>query len=819
MRVFGIYSLRVGRELALGALFVFSPAILSAQVVLDGSTATNIVVNADGSVTVGIAPATSDGVSFNRYNEFNVPRPGVQLDNRTEAARTIVNEVTGTSRTDIEGPVEVLGQRAHVIVANPNGIVIDGGRFVNTGRVALSTGQISTTSRQISPRIFQQNVVSTVNGGTITVKGGGLSGQMDAIDLIAHSIRVDGPITNESTNAGASIRLAAGRSSTEFDSSVLPGNTGLGWGNITGAGTRSEGAVLVEITRPGVVRANRVGIEINDKGAGVRFAGEGYATARSFTLDADGQIDLSGARIEATSGLSASGRSIKIEDSALSASEGSVSLTATGDGITGFDFTLVGRDVFLGSANDLDLGSTESGTTGLTSTMGDIVLQARGALIDAASRFAAQHNLLVRADQRLSFSESTLGSTQGSIQLDTKGVFTATGAVANAFGDLLLTADAARLDKGARRTELKAGTGSLALTTFGLESDGHLVNTGSLIQGGVRTEDLTEHAETASNGAVTLNVKGSVINTTAEDLAVIFGAGGDVLIRAGANIENNRGRILANGNVKLISQGDVLNMVEASDRAVEPEVVQYTRKGRRQWWTLWIKRKRESRVSHDYGTLEQTDRLAAITAMGGVKIEAGGSLINRGGEINANDGDLDIKAVRVETIGLGSGKVHVRKVCVLSCFYESGGSVSYHGGQLNASGNARIEATQTFHNRAGSVLAIGDVEILTADAEIESALVPTLVTRPGGLYNLWASKAAWIFLRDRFGSIVAETGNITVTSDRPVRIKGGTIMAGGTAGGHIKMEAGQEIVRAARVRPDAPDHTIGFLAGLPLIGQ
>ncbi|WP_158623123.1 filamentous hemagglutinin N-terminal domain-containing protein [Pseudorhodobacter sp. E13] len=802
----------------MAVLFSFSPASLVAQIVSDGSTNTNVVVNADGSVTVGIAPTTSDGVSLNRYRDFSVPKPGVQLDNRTEAARTIVNEVTGTSRTDIEGPVEVLGQRAHVIVANPNGIVIDGGRFVNTGRVALTTGQISTTQRQIAPGIFQDNLVSTVNGGTITVKGGGLSGQMDAIDLIAHSIRVDGPITNESTNAGASIRLAAGSSSTEFDSAVLPGNTGLSWGNITGAGATSEGAVLVEITRPGVLRANRVGIEVSDQGAGVRFAGEGYATARSFTLSADGRIDLSGAKIEAPAGISASARSITLDNSTLTASEGPISMAATeatGDGLTGLDFALSGQTLFLSSEGNLSFGITEDGTTSLTSTTGDIVLQAKGTFADAGSSFAAHRNLLVSADQRLSLSESTLGTTEGSIQLDTKGAFTATGTVANAFGHLLVTADEATLAKGTRRSEFKAENGSFILTTFGVNSAGHLTNTGSLIQGGVQVDGLKDSAETESTGAVTLNVKGSLINTTAEDLAVIFGAGGDVSIRTGVNIENNRGRILANGDVKLIAEGDVLNIVDAPNGAVDPEVVQYTRKGKRQWWTLWIKRKRESYVSYDYGTLENTDQLAAITATDGVSIEASGSLINQGGDINANDGDLEIKALRVETIGLGSGKVYVRRTCVLTCSYDGEGSVAYFGGRLNASENVRIEATEKFYNRAGSVLAIGNVEIISGDVELEAALVPTLVTRPAGLYNFWASKAAWVFLRDQFGSIVADTGNITVTSDRPAKITGGTL----TAGGSVELENGQEIVRAPDAYSDAPNHTIGFFADLPLIRQ
>ncbi len=804
------------RPFVIAGFLAVSPACALAQVVIDGSTPTTVEVNQDGSVTIGIA-GSEGGISINRYDQFNVPKPGVKLDNRIEAARTIVNEVTGTSRTDIEGPVEVLGQRAHVIVANPNGIVIDGGRFVNTGRVALTTGKISRTSRQIAPGIFG-NVVSTVTGGAITVKGGGLSGQMDAIDLIAHSIRVDGPITNDSSNANASVRLAAGSSTTEFESAVLPGNTGLSWSNVTGTGATSDGAVLVEITRPGVLRANRVGIEVSDKGAGVRFAGEGYATARNFALSADGQINLAGAKIETATGLSATGGSIKLDNSTLSALEGAVSLVATdadGAGLSGFDLTLSGKELFLGSEASLDLGTSDGGSTSLTSTENDIVLQSAGAFSDTRSSFAAARNLLVSSGQDLSFSESTLFSTAGSVQIDATGAFTATGTVVDAFGHLLITADQATIAKGSRRSALQALNGSFILTTLGVSSDGNLTNTGGLIQGGTKTADLKDSADTQSDGAVTLNVKGSVINTTADDLAVVFGIGGDVSIRTGAAIENNRGRILSNGDVRLIAQGDVLNMVDAAARARDPKVVQYTRKGRRQWWTLWIKRKRESYVSYDYGRLKNTDQLAAITATGGVAITAGGSLINQGGDINANNGDLEIKALHVETLGLGSGKVSVRKVCVLACSYRGEGSVSYFGGRLNASQDVRIEATKTFHNKASSVYAIGDVEIITANAELEAALVPALVARPKGLYNFWASKAAWIYLRDQFGSIVADTGNITVTSDRPIRITGGTL----TAGGSVTLENGAQVVRSPDSQSDALNNTIGFFADVPLVRQ
>lgn len=669
---------------ALTATLIASGA--TAQVIPDGSSATHVTLNPNGSVTVGIAPATANGVSLNRYSDFNVPAPGVQLDNRTQAARTIVNEVTGALPTDINGPLEVLGQRAHVIVANPNGITIDGGRFVNTGRVALSTGAISSTSRQIAPGIFQENVTSSVTGGVITVTGDGLSGQMDAVDLIAHQIRVNGL----AQNTEGSLQLHAGQSTTEFNSAILPGNTGAGWANVTGAGASADGAVLIEIARPGVLRAGRIGIEVSDKGAGVRMAGDGFATAHDFTLRADGQIALDGARITA--------------------------------------------------ANDISMHGT-------------------GALSARDAQVAALGHLELRADQ---------------VTLEDASQFA-------------------------------AETGSLSLITAGTHSDGSFTNSGSTLRG----------AGSDSMAAVTLNVTGDLRNQSTEDLAIIFGTGGDVLASAGGDIDNTRGRILANGDIEFDTPGTLRNLLEAPADAVDPVITAFTREGSRQWWTLWIKRKRETYLAYDYGTLAGTDQLPTITATGSVTIHAGTAMRNQGGEINANGGDLQITAPQVETIGLGSGKTFLHKTCVIGCFYESGGNASYHGGQMNAAGNISITAADHFVSKAGSVLAMGNVDITSPDAEIEAALLPTLVTRPKGLYSFWRSKAAWVFLRDQFGAIIAETGKITITSDRPVQIKGGSL----TAAGGVDLASGQDIVRAPRTPSGRPAGSIGFFADLPLIGR
>ena len=49
-------------------------------------------------------------------------------------------EVTGTSSTSMNGALEVAGDKAHVIVANPNGISVNNGTFINASSATLTTG-------------------------------------------------------------------------------------------------------------------------------------------------------------------------------------------------------------------------------------------------------------------------------------------------------------------------------------------------------------------------------------------------------------------------------------------------------------------------------------------------------------------------------------------------------------------------------------------------------------------------------------------------------------------------------------------------------
>src|SRR6266702_1284291 len=89
----------------------------AAGIVVDGGTVTTVLRASNGGQTVNIAPAVS-GVSQNTYSSFNVSTAGATLNNVGINARTIVNQVTSTNSSLIEGALTVAGPRANVVLAN-----------------------------------------------------------------------------------------------------------------------------------------------------------------------------------------------------------------------------------------------------------------------------------------------------------------------------------------------------------------------------------------------------------------------------------------------------------------------------------------------------------------------------------------------------------------------------------------------------------------------------------------------------------------------------------------------------------------------------
>jgi len=410
------------RACRLAALWLLSSVVpANAQVVPDTRTATTVTRDTSGRVTVGIAGANTSGISHNTYTEFSAPRAGIALNNRGVDATTIINEVTSTKRSFINGPVEVLGSRAHVVLANPNGITIDGGRFINTGGVALSTGPVRFNDAG-SGRV---NTLLTTGRGEITITGGGLSGAMTTLQLIAGRLKIDGPVKSTSVSPNADIAVVAGRSEVTLDSTVSPLST------LRPLAARRDlddatKAILVDITPRGSLSASRVNISVNSRGAGVSYAGRGQATIGDFTISANGKITTKGAEIKAEKAVKVAGRSIEVlnapkRQSTLSSVSESVTLLANAG-----DITLLGAvtgaersdddpdaegGVTLKAKRNIKLLTESANRLAITfSSKDDIYVEAGGNLRNDTGRILSNANTVLRVGGTLTNTMETIGA-------------------------------------------------------------------------------------------------------------------------------------------------------------------------------------------------------------------------------------------------------------------------------------------------------------------------------------------------------------------------------------------------------------------------
>ncbi|MBH5934100.1 filamentous hemagglutinin N-terminal domain-containing protein [Neisseria meningitidis] len=165
-----------------------------AQITTDKSAPKNqqvvILKTNTGVPLVNIQTPNGRGLSHNRYTQFDVDNKGAVLNNDRNnnpflvkgSAQLILNEVRGTA-SKLNGIVTVGGQKADVIIANPNGITVNGGGFKNVGRGILTTG---------APQIGKDGALTgfDVRQGTLTVGAAGWNdkGGADYTGVLARAV-------------------------------------------------------------------------------------------------------------------------------------------------------------------------------------------------------------------------------------------------------------------------------------------------------------------------------------------------------------------------------------------------------------------------------------------------------------------------------------------------------------------------------------------------------------------------------------------------------------------------------------------------------
>ena len=282
-------------------------------------------------IEVRIRPQTSSGTSHNTYNRFNVPAAGVILNNAT-GADLIINEVVNTSIANnistIAGPLEVGVNSAHVVLANPNGIVVDGGSFLNSASVMLTTGDIHRFT-SIDLDVDALNIIDNdradaanpyfvayVDDGAIRITDNGVGGSFARLDLMAKTIAVEGAVDVDSVvsiyGGDSTIVFKQDTSSIDLTDPLLTGiiesnysgscrNSGStaenqNWdcSTITTGTADSSTSYVVDVTgASSSIEAGTINITVNDTGAGVRFAGDSLvAETGDLLINSNGEIEI-----------------------------------------------------------------------------------------------------------------------------------------------------------------------------------------------------------------------------------------------------------------------------------------------------------------------------------------------------------------------------------------------------------------------------------------------------------------------------------------------------------------------------------------------
>ncbi|HRQ58264.1 MAG TPA: hemagglutinin repeat-containing protein [Azoarcus taiwanensis] len=279
--------------MALGAPFGSVPEA-HAQIVAyrdaPGSQRPTVLPGAGGVPIVNVQSPSAAGVSRNTYSQFDVETQGAVLNNsRTGAhtelagqiqgnpwmargtARVIVNEVVSGDASQLRGMIEVGGERAEVVIANPAGIDVDGGGFINTSRATLTTGTPRFEGGQLEGYVVQQ--------GTVTVHEGGLNAsRTDYAAVIARAVQINGAVHAQE------LHIIAGANEVSADHE-----------NVTPiAGTGPAPAFALDVSELGGMYAGKITLVGTEAGVGVRNAGQIVATAGEVVITAEGLVTNTG---------------------------------------------------------------------------------------------------------------------------------------------------------------------------------------------------------------------------------------------------------------------------------------------------------------------------------------------------------------------------------------------------------------------------------------------------------------------------------------------------------------------------------------------
>ncbi|MES3576598.1 hemagglutinin repeat-containing protein [Enterobacter cloacae] len=540
----------------LSVLLATQPLLPAVAASITPSGNTQIDKAANGVPVVNIATPNQSGISHNKYNDYNVGKEGLILNNATgqlnqtqlggliqnnpnlkagQEAKGIINEVTGANRSNLQGYTEVAGKAANVIVANPYGITCNGCGFINTPNVTLTTGKpvLDASGKLQSLEVTQ---------GAVTIEGAGLNGsQSDAVSIISRATEINAQLHAKD------LRVVAGANRVAADGSVSA---------LKGEGTAPK--VAVDTGALGGMYANRIRLVSSETGVGVNL-GNLNARQGDIALNSAGKVVLKDTLASGSTTVSAA------------------DVTLRGDHKAGGNVTVSGQTALtLDQAHvaaDNNLQLTTRGTLtqngGAFTAANDATLAATTLIQSADARASAGRHLAVNAEKNAALNGSVVAGQQLSVKggelvqqgslsaaeiaLNAQTLTQESRSTTNASGNITLTTSGHSQLKGSTTAghslAVSAGSlvhnGTLAAVADARINTGKFSNTGT-VQGNSLTVSGTDITSSGTlKSASTLDIRARNASLSGET-----GAKGKTTVTASGNL-NNSGALISDDTLTL----------------------------------------------------------------------------------------------------------------------------------------------------------------------------------------------------------------------------------------------------------------------------